>query len=255
MFWGLPLAGKVASGFVSTVAKDADIVVCPSAHYRDVVMPRMGLTCKAEVWEAPVDLPKPCAPDEFPAIDGLFDPEYEYLLYSGRLVEEKNLEFLFEVFRHLAKKNPFVKLVLAGGGKVEKYKNVCRKICGASSKRVIFTGHLKRDQLAYLIGGTSMGVTSSVTETQGVAVLEQLGLGTPIAVMEGTYLAEVVTTSGSGLALPPDPKVWAQSISRALTDEMWRFEAGNNGRLYIEMCFNRMVRREALLELYATGAG
>jgi len=99
-------------------------------------------------------------------------------LYVGRLTKEKNLDYLFEIwklFYNKSKKKDSY-LCLAGSGELENYKDSLKKY------NVVFLGHKEKEELSSLYASSTVFVFPSTTDTLGQVVLESLASSTPVIV-------------------------------------------------------------------------
>ncbi|MCD4757769.1 MAG: glycosyltransferase [Arcobacteraceae bacterium] len=99
-------------------------------------------------------------------------------LYVGRLTKEKNLDYLFEIWKlfynQSKKKDSY--LCLAGSGELENYKDSLKKY------NVVFLGHKEKEELSSLYASSTVFVFPSTTDTLGQVVLESLASSTPVIV-------------------------------------------------------------------------
>ncbi len=101
------------------------------------------------------------------------------LLYVGRLAKEKNLYFLIDIFSKLSKIYKNIKLLMIGDGPEHKHLKhyaIEKKV----DSLVIFTGYIKRDEIKYIYHLSNIFVFPSLTETQGLVLLEAMATGLPI---------------------------------------------------------------------------
>ena len=99
-------------------------------------------------------------------------------LYVGRLTKEKNLDYLFEIWKlfynQSKKKDSY--LCLAGSGELENYKDSLKKY------NVVFLGHKEKEELSSLYASSTIFIFPSTTDTLGQVVLESLASATPVIV-------------------------------------------------------------------------
>ncbi len=101
------------------------------------------------------------------------------LLYAGRLAKEKNLYLLLDILKDLKEKYDEIKLMFVGDGpekthlhKYAKHLNILNNI--------IFTGYVARDKIKNFYAASTVFVFPSLTETQGLVLLESMASGIPI---------------------------------------------------------------------------
>lgn len=104
------------------------------------------------------------------------------LLNAGRLSSEKNIDFLLQSFRQVLLAVPKAHLILAGDGPDRaKYQKQVKDWKIESS--VTFIGFVDRAEVIKLFGSADLFVFPSVTDTQGIVVIEAMAAGAvPVAV-------------------------------------------------------------------------
>jgi glycosyltransferase involved in cell wall biosynthesis len=132
------------------------------------------------------------------------------LLWVGRLGLEKNLGFLFDVYRRVAADAPGVRLVLVGEG--PERERLQREWAG--DPNVVFTGRVERAELPHYYGLADVFVFPSLTDTFGMVVLEAQSCGLPAVVTDVGGPQEIVRGGESGLVVPAgDLAGWAGAVS------------------------------------------
>jgi 1,2-diacylglycerol 3-alpha-glucosyltransferase len=108
--------------------------------------------------------------------------EQNILLFVGRLATEKNVDFLLKAFQKVLAAQPLTHLILAGGGPdKEKYERYV--LTNNLHRNVTFTGFLPRTEIITLFGAADLFVFPSVTDTQGIVIIEAMAAGAvPVAV-------------------------------------------------------------------------
>jgi len=114
------------------------------------------------------------------------------LLFVGRIASEKNIEFLIDNHRHLVKKYPNLKLVIVGDGPdLESYRKRVKKL--KLNENIIFVGKVPRSEVPCYYQVADMFVTASVTETQGLTVVEAMAAGkTPVCINDESFRNTVI---------------------------------------------------------------
>jgi glycosyltransferase involved in cell wall biosynthesis len=120
------------------------------------------------------------------------------LLYVGRISEDKNLDFLIEVYKAAAKPLPGLNLIIVGDGP---YLEALKAKAGALP-RVVFTGRLSYDELPRVYSQADLFVFPSTTDTFGMAVLEAQACGLPALVSDAGGPQELVVHGRTGWVVP-----------------------------------------------------
>lgn len=113
----------------------------------------------------------------------------KFILYFGTIEPRKNLIGLIKAFQMIKKKNPDLKLVLAGS-KGWLYEDIFKTAKG--DKDIIFTGFIKEEDKPALYNLASVFVYPSFFEGFGFPPLEAMACGTPTIVSNNSSLPEVV---------------------------------------------------------------
>lgn len=174
-------------------------------------------------------------------------PEYGhkgYVLYVGRLSEEKGVETLIEAARQL----PDVEFRIVGTGPDEARLHSL----GHGLRNVTFVGFRDGETLQdEYRGALAVAVPSRVNEVFPLVVLEAMAAGKPVVASNVGGVPEVVTDRHTGLLADPlDLSAWVESIRRLALDEDFRRSLARNARLAAETTFHVRHHRERLLKAY-----
>ncbi len=107
------------------------------------------------------------------------NPEDKILLYTGRLAKEKNLYTLIDIFKKIRLKHRHIKLMLVGDGP-EKNHLINYAVKLNIYENTIFTGFIPRNKIKFLYAISDIFVFPSLTETQGLVLLEAMASHIPI---------------------------------------------------------------------------
>jgi alpha-1,6-mannosyltransferase len=135
---------------------------------------------------------RPVAKD--PALLSRFglDPRRPVLLYAGRLDIEKGVETLLEAIPPLISLPDRPQVLVTGRGEYEdRFRNL-------SHAGYAYGGFLARDELALLLGSSTLFLATCPVETFGLGVLESLCAGLPVVSADGGGGGEQVRESGAG---------------------------------------------------------
>jgi 1,2-diacylglycerol 3-alpha-glucosyltransferase len=163
-----------------------------------------------------------------PAVDAGFPrgalgiaPDARIVLYAGRLAREKNLPVLFEAFRRVAEADARAHLLIAGGG--PSLEEARRRVAGLGlTKRVTFAGFIPRDRLRLCYADATVFAFSSLTDTQGLVLIEAKAGGLPVVSVDAYGPSTVVRPDIDGFLVPNDPEPFAEAILRVLDDPLLR---------------------------------
>jgi glycosyltransferase involved in cell wall biosynthesis len=180
----------------------------------------------------------------FPVIHGR-----RILIYAGRIVHEKNIDFLLDAIAPVAAAVPQALLLLAGDGpyRADLERRVRERKLGM---HVLFTGYLDRKQLAWAYRHSDAFVFSSKTETQGLALVEAMMCGTPAVVVEAMGTEDILAGDRGGFLVAEDAAAFAAKAILLLRDEGLRRRKGAEARAHAEQ-WTICKTTDRLLEVYA----
>lgn len=211
------------------------------AYCRHIIAPshaiarRLGFLCP----HLPVSVvPTGVRQDKFVRGDGTkvrghykIAPDEIILLYVGRIVREKNLDFLLRVVAPLLgqKNQNRVRLMLVGGGPMLAELRKTAEQLGVADQ-VICTDFIDAPQIPDYFAAGNVFVFASRTETQGVSISEALVSGLPCVVVGALGAAEAVTTHENGFVVPPDENAFRTAAKRLIEDPDLRCQMAENAR-------------------------
>ncbi len=171
------------------------------------------------------------------------------LLYAGRLVRWKGVEYLLQALPKLLPGN--TRLWIAGEGPYEETLRALAHELGVEG-RVYFLGRLEQDELAALYRSCSMLVaTSFVNETFGMALCEAMACGVAVVASDFGGFKEVVEDGVTGLLVrPQDPADLAAQINTLLADPTLARKMGSAGRQRVLATFSWEAVADRLEEVY-----
>jgi glycosyltransferase involved in cell wall biosynthesis len=127
-------------------------------------------------------------------------PDGVTLGYVGRLAQDKNLDFLAEVYLALCHRCPAVNLLIVGEG--PHAATLQARLAGAP--RVRFIGAVAHQQLPEFYSACDFFLFPSVADTFGMAVLEAQACGVPALVSDKGGPQEIVVHGVTGAVVPVD---------------------------------------------------
>jgi glycosyltransferase involved in cell wall biosynthesis len=152
-----------------------------------------------------------------------------YVLFVGRLVEQKGVDYLLRSFVHVNKRFPNLELWVVGTGPCESaYRRLAD--CLLIGDKVQFLGWKTGGDLAELYRGAAVVAVPSVYEPFGMTALEAMACARPVVASSTGGLSDLVRDGKTGrLAHPRDHLDLAQWIIQLLEQKDRRDEMGQQG--------------------------
>src|SRR5258707_1158694 len=245
------ITGGLARRFSRSQCNQLDAVIAPSQAMQQALL-TYGISSRIEI--LPTGLPA----ERFQAGDGNAfrrrhgaEQERPLPLVLGRTAHEKNIGFLLEMMLELRKRSPDALLLIAGEGPAAHSLRAQATRLGLDG-RVRFLGYFDRGgELQDCYSAADVFVFSSLTETQGLVLLEAMAQGVPVVAIPRMGTIDIL---GPGLGCrhaPNDRKGFAEVVSGLLADGSARSALGAQARQYAETWASiKMAQR--LAALYAS---
>ena len=146
-------------------------------------------------------------------------PETKVLLSVSRIGKEKNIEFLLKVFVEILKKKGDVLFLIVGDGPfLEQLKKMAQRL--KIEHNIIFTGRVSSQKVAAYYQAADIFLFASLTDTQGIVLLEALASGLPTVVLKDDAFSGVVLDNKNGFSVSPKiPKIFAKKAMTLLEDQ------------------------------------
>lgn len=149
------------------------------------------------------------------------------VLFASRLVWEKHLDTLIDLYALMQQHSAPWNLIIAGDGEAE-------KACRQKMPHAIFTGTLDHQSLAVLYASCTVFVFPSVTETFGNVVLEAMASGLPCVIADGGGSKDFVIDGVNGFKCPENnAQVFFERIKLIMEDQKLQKKFSANG---ISLC-------------------
>lgn len=177
------------------------------------------------------------------------------LVFMGRLIRLKGVDFLFQALRFLRDERPDLDITLdiLGDGELRTELECLSGKLGLE-ERVTFHGYQRQSDCAQFLVGADALVLPSLRECGGAVVLEAMATGLPTIVSDWGGPADYVDER-SGILVPPAPREsfperLAQAIVRLAENPELRREMGLAGRKKVEEQFDWSKKIDQMAELY-----
>ncbi len=156
-------------------------------------------------------------------------PEGHMVLFVGRLVPHKGVEFLLEAVHNML---PSATVVVAGEGPHRRTLQLSARALGIEH-RVVFAGGVPHEELPAFYRAADVLVLPSISrlEAFGLVGLEAMASERPVVLSDIPGVREVIEDGKEGLLAPPaEPERLAEKVNSLLEDPAMREEMGKRGR-------------------------
>jgi len=145
-------------------------------------------------------------------------PNEKLVLYVGRLVPQKGVEYLIQAVPMIAGKYPNVKFLIVGEGWLRDYLESLAQSTG-QRWRITFTGFIPDHEVVALMKSADVLVVPSVYEPFGIVALEGMAAGVPVIASQVGGLSEVIEHDKSGVFVyPRNPESIAWGVGHVLSN-------------------------------------
>ncbi len=217
-------AKKIAKNLIKFYLKRADVIITPTERIAQVVKD-YKITRPVQI--LPTGIPRTTKKVKnkqdrriFLHLNKLlpFVQKKHILLYVGRIVKEKNLDFLLSVLMEVKKSVPDTALVFVGGGaEYEPLKARAKKLKCAWD--ICFAGYRTKEELAYFYDVSDVFVFPSKTETQGLVTIEAMMEGLPVVAIGEMGTVDVMHGDNGGFMVKEDVAEFSEKVVKLLKDK------------------------------------
>jgi len=224
---------RARAAHIGWSARNADLVVTHSQTTRDDLAHHFGVD------EANVRTLKPGLASIFraPVVDGGPRRERPYFLFVGKLAPRRHVPELIEAFAGVVAAEPEYRLLLVGPSSLDEPVETLARRAGVE-RNVERMPYLDLEELAVLYRGARALVWPSEREGFGHPILEAMGCGCPVAVLDGAALGVLDWASKRGdrsavLGIPSaEPDELREALLRLVEDDDLHTSLATRGRAY-----------------------
>jgi 1,2-diacylglycerol 3-alpha-glucosyltransferase len=246
---GAPLARRITPAYSRWFCNLHDYILAPSHDIRSLLLD-YGVRRPIEVFQTGVQLPGVADPIQVRVTRREFDlpAEVPVLMFAGRIAREKNLDQLLSVVNHLRAKYPSLLLVLAGDGP-DRHRLERDAAALGIAPHVRFVGWVSHERMGRLFCAADVFVSASVTETQGLALLESMAARTPVVAARGPGVNDLIRDGESGILTSPTAEALAAAVHEVLSDRDLAARLAAGGRRRAE-ALSAKAQADQLLARY-----
>lgn len=252
-YGGGKLFQAVARNLSVFFANRADVVIAPSFKIRNALR-RDGVRMPIAIVPTGVD------PQLFWISDDTRDaarrvreqygvpPENRLLLFVGRMGKEKNIDFLLRAYAIIAQQRTDVSFLLVGDGPHLPALQALVKRLHLDS--VIFSGTIPHGQLPAYYQAADAFVFASLTETQGMVLLEAMASGVPVITLRDDAFRGIVSHRTNGIVVArSSAKSFAHATLRFFADDRLLRHCAD-GALHTAELFSEERQAKKMLTVY-----
>jgi glycosyltransferase involved in cell wall biosynthesis len=168
------------------------------------------------------------------------------LVTASRITEEKNIPFLIKSFLLTKKSCKNSKFIIIGDGAAKKtLEKLTLKL--DVYKDVFFTGHIKKEEVISLFQASDIFIFSSLTETQGIVVIEAIISGLPVVAIKSNGIEDIVQNGENGILTENSVDEFSKSVLEIINDEELRGKLSNKANIYsknysIELWVEKIIK-------------
>lgn len=196
---GLSKLKKIIPAYIRNYTRGCDLVLAPTLLMKDYLE---QIQVGTEVKVLPTGLPESSFyydKEKATRLREQLAGDKKYLFCTvARLAKEKNLTFLLRCMgRYKDIKGDDFRLALVGDGPKRKELKKLTDALGLE-KEVIFVGKAANEEIKNYCHAADLFLFSSLTETQGIVLLESMAAGTPVLALKATGTEDVVVNGKNG---------------------------------------------------------
>ncbi len=221
---GILFRNVIAHWLVRRFANRCDEIIVPTPVTRDYVR-LIGIDRPVHVHPTGVEVERfqRRAPARFAELRTRYNPDGRKILITvSRLSKEKNLDFLIAAMQELKDRGaPAFRLLIVGeGAEQSRLTEIIRERELASEIRLL--GSVPAHEIPDYLGLADVFVFSSVSETQGMVVLEAMATGLPVVAVNASGVDAFVQNRRTGILTEEDVESWTDAVHALLVNRSER---------------------------------
>ncbi len=152
------------------------------------------------------------------------------ILFIGRLIKSKGVDYLIRVFSRISSYHQKVLLVIVGDGPFKEHLH--RLVYTLKVERQVhFAGEVPHGEVPLWLGVASVFVLPSFSEGRPNVVLEAMAAAVPVVASDIPGVAEIIEDKVNGLLFPPgDERRLEEILNMVLSDDSLAEKIGRAGR-------------------------
>lgn len=177
-------------------------------------------------------------------------PYEKMVLFVGRLVPQKGVEYLVKAAPHIVQQHSEVRILITGDGWSKNYlENLARST--GHGDRIRFLGFVSDSQLVELTMSADALVIPSVYEPFGIVALEGMAAGVPVVAANVGGLSEIVERDRTGVSVyTKNPESIAWGVNKVLSDPGYSKWLIQNAKKKVEEVYSWQAVAKRTVEVY-----
>ncbi len=207
------IRGIIAKGQHSFYNR-CDRVYVPSEEMRLALLSWNVAPQRLQLWQRGIDtqLFSPAKKNKS-VVQKLVGNDRPVILFASRLVWEKNLETLCNIYQLSQDRNLPYNFLVAGDG-------VALDACQRRMPKAIFTGKVDHEHLSVLYASSDVFLFTSISESYGNVVIEAMASGLPCVIADGGGSRNFIQQGKNGfLCQPNQADDYLDKITKVLQDD------------------------------------
>lgn len=177
-------------------------------------------------------------------------PHEKLVLFVGRLVPQKGVEYLIRAVPSIVKRHPEAKFIIIGDGWSRSYLESLSMSTGHRDK-IRFVGFISDSELVEQTMSADVLVIPSIYEPFGIVALEGMAAGVPVVAGNVGGLAEIIEHDRTGvLVYPRSPESIAWGVKRVLSDSEYSRWLIQNAKKKIRQIYSWQAVAKRTVEVY-----
>jgi glycosyltransferase involved in cell wall biosynthesis len=182
-------------------------------------------------------------------------PYEKLVLFVGRLVPQKGVEYLIRAVPLITQQHYGAKFIIAGDGWSRSHlESMAASIAGRD--RVRFLGFISDSDRVELLMSADALVVPSIYEPFGIVALEGMAAGVPIIASNVGGLSEIIDHDRTGVRVfNENPESIAWGVNRVLSDQGYSHWLTQNAKKKVEDVFSWKAVSKRTIEVYMQACG
>jgi len=199
--------GQIPHLVIKHFASECDAVIAPTSSAKSYLR-NLGIGKLIVVQPTGIPLSGAEAP-----VPSVMREEQGLILFSVyRLSNEKSPFFMLQGIERLCRLTdiPFRCFIAGTGPEKERMDEFIRE--HSLEKRVVLLGKIQPESMAGYYRGADLFIFSSLSETQGMVILEAMAGGSPVVAVDSSGISDIVDNGKNGYKTEADLKKWVEKI-------------------------------------------